>query len=176
MEAEARTLPLPQGYVVLPGRFYAGEYPGHPDGDLARARIEGLEALGVRAFVDLTTPADGLVPYAPWLRHAVRENHPIPDVSVPRRREDARRILDALDRHLEAGRPVYLHCWGGVGRTGLVVGCWLVRHGLPGEAALRRLAELWQTCPKVSRKPRSPETPAQEAFVRTWREEGEAAG
>ena len=27
-------------------------------------------------------------------------------------------ILDAVDRALAAGRNVYLHCWGGIGRTG----------------------------------------------------------
>ena len=31
---------------------------------------------------------------------------------------------------------MYLHCWGGVGRTGTVVGCWLVRHGRTGDEAL----------------------------------------
>ncbi len=28
-----------------------------------------------------------------------------------------------------ANGAVYVHCWGGVGRTGTVVGCWLLRHG-----------------------------------------------
>lgn len=31
---------------------------------------------------------------------------------------------------------VYLHCWGGIGRTGTIVGCWLARNGFPGKAAL----------------------------------------
>lgn len=33
---------------------------------------------------------------------------------------------------LAAGQTVYVHCYGGIGRTGTVVGCWLVRHGLSG--------------------------------------------
>ena len=38
-------------------------------------------------------------------------------------------ILDKIDDDLAAGHNIYVHCWGGVGRTGTVVGCWLVRHG-----------------------------------------------
>ena len=40
------------------------------------------------------------------------------------------RILDDVDAALADGGAVYVHCWGGIGRTGTVVGCWLVRHGL----------------------------------------------
>ena len=32
------------------------------------------------------------------------------------------RILNEIDSSLSADRPVYVHCWGGKGRTGAVVG------------------------------------------------------
>ena len=38
-------------------------------------------------------------------------------------------ILDAIDKYLSASKVPYIHCWGGIGRTGTVVGCWLIRHG-----------------------------------------------
>ena len=54
-------------------------------------------------------------------------------------------ILDAIDTSLTGGRLVYVHCWGGVGRTGTVVGCWLLRHGLATrDAVLDTLAQLRQ--------------------------------
>lgn len=40
--------------------------------------------------------------------------------------------LDVIDHHLRDGCTVYVHCWGGSGRTGTVVGCWLRRHGYAG--------------------------------------------
>lgn len=168
--------PIRHCYWVERGRLLAGEYPGAPDPAEARAKVARFEAAGVDVFVDLTGPADGLAPYADHLRRARHERFPIPDVSVPGSREQMRRILDCIDQHLAAGRRVYVHCWGGVGRTGLVVGCWLARHGHPGQAALDRLAELWSRCPKSRRRPRSPETAQQEAWVRNWREEESAAG
>ena len=36
-------------------------------------------------------------------------------------------ILDVIDSSLKLGSPVYLHCWGGHGRTATVLGCWLKR-------------------------------------------------
>ena len=39
------------------------------------------------------------------------------DVSVPST-ETMRAALDCVDREIDAGRPVYVHCFGGIGRTG----------------------------------------------------------
>ena len=80
-------------------------------------------------------------------------------------------ILDQIDAALDSGGVVYVHCWGGVGRTGTVVGCHLVRHGMTGEDALARVAELFKNMEKSARRQRSPETDDQAAFVRSWRED-----
>jgi hypothetical protein len=61
-----------------------------------------------------------------------------------------------------------LHCWGGIGRTGTTVGCFLVRHGLEGNEALRQIAQWWQDVPKSRIHPHSPETLEQANFVRDW--------
>jgi ADP-ribosylglycohydrolase len=128
--------------------------------------------------VDLTAPADGLVPYEPMLRHiafgndAERLSFPIKDVSITDA-EGMCRILDAIDSALAADRAVYVHCWGGVGRTGTVVGCWLVRHGKTGEEAVAEVDILFHLMtPKKLAKHRmgSPETEEQRAMIRGWRE------
>ncbi|KAG9019256.1 hypothetical protein FRB90_004819 [Tulasnella sp. 427] len=55
---------------------------------------------------------------------------PIRDRSIPSR-EDLHRILDALSMvHAQPDRKAVVHCWGGIGRTGTIVGCWLVHSGL----------------------------------------------
>ena len=53
-----------------------------------------------------------------------------------------RAILDLIESAIDAGAPVYVHCWGGIGRTGTVVCCWLVERGLSGEQALVEIALL----------------------------------
>ena len=58
-----------------------------------------------------------------------------------------------------------MHCWGGVGRTGLVVACWLQEHGRTPAAALAELSEKWRTVKKSVRKRESPETQTQVDWV-----------
>ena len=84
--------------------------------------------------------------------------------------EEMRRLLDTLEAALAAGRHVYVHCWGGVGRTGMVIGCHLVHRGLEGQQALERMAELWQEVSEDKRRrfPGSPHTWQQLDYVRNW--------
>jgi protein-tyrosine phosphatase len=76
-------------------------------------------------------------------------------------------ILDEMERSIAAGRPVYVHCWGGRGRTGTVVGCFLIRQGLTGEEGLKRLDELRQGATNGHLP--SPKTDAQREYVRSWK-------
>lgn len=162
-------------YWVEPGRLLAGEYPAASHSDAAQRKLQRILAAGVTFFLDLTSPADGLAPYAELLAeeakiytHAVSYcRMTIPDYSVPSTAQMVQ-TLDVIDAALADGQVVYVHCWGGVGRTGTVVGCYLVRHGRSGDAALAHLAHLWQDVEKRNRHPHSPETPAQLEMVRTW--------
>jgi protein-tyrosine phosphatase len=97
------------------------------------------------------------------------EHHrfPIGDFGLPTP-EQMNLILDMIDVALQTGRKIYLHCWGGIGRTGTTVGCYLVRRGSTGEEALRQLTEWWRTVPKSQIHPHSPETHAQAEFICNW--------
>ena len=132
---------------------------------------------GIDHFIDLTELHE-LAPYAGIAEEEAKrlglsvehERSSIRDVSVPRSLREMASILDAIDVALGGGKTVYVHCWGGVGRTGTVVGCWLVRHGRTGNEALAQVAEWWQGVEKAARRPESPETPQQCAYVRNWTE------
>ena len=168
--------PIPNTYWVVPSRLLAGEYPGDMDAAAARVKLRALLEGGVTHFVDLTRAGE-LVAYDALLREearglgvsAVYERHPIADISVPQTPSEMAAILDAIDSALDVGGMVYVHCWGGVGRTGTVVGCWLVRHGT-GTGALAQVAEWWRGVEKADCKRTSPETPEQHAYVRNWQE------
>ena len=91
-------------------------------------------------------------------------------MDVPHTPADMTAILDAIDAALDGGKAVYVHCWGGVGRTGTVVGCWLVRHGSTASDALVQVAEGWQGMEKFTPERESPETSGQREYVRNWPE------
>lgn len=161
--------PIENCYWVSPGKFLAGEYPRNEDEESSRAKVDALVRAGITVFIDLTEEHEGLLPYADLLKTASHQRFPIRDVSIPESTDATVAILDAIDHNIRAGGIVYLHCWGGVGRTGVIVGCWLARQGTEGEAALDRLRELWTQCPKSAHR-RSPETAEQEMYIANWKE------
>lgn len=167
-------LPIPECYWVEEDRLLAGEYPGSHDPESARRRLDAFLEAGVDTFIDLTQPNEH-VHYEDMLREEARiygidaayHRFGIRDHRVPSQ-ETMTAILDAMDNALENGRKVYVHCWGGVGRTGIVVGCHLVRHGLSPQQALARVDELFKTRPPNPYFSTSPETREQVDFVLNW--------
>jgi len=177
MNTTPQPRPLPNSYWATP-LLLACEYPGAQQAAEAAPRLDALLGAGIRDFYDLTEAGE-LEPYEAQLRERATRlaipaesirfrRFPIRDVSVPSAKRLAE-VLAALDESAAAGRRAAVHCWGGVGRTGTVVGCHLMqRHGLSADEALGRIAEEWKGVAKSSRIPRSPETEEQANFVRAF--------
>jgi protein-tyrosine phosphatase len=170
-------LPILESYWVEENSFLAGEYPGGYDLETTRRRMDAFLQTGVYTFIDLTHSNERM-PYVNILQeqgevygvNPAYHQYPIRDRSVPSA-ETMTAILDSIDEAIENGSCVYVHCWGGVGRTGLVVGCYLVRHGNSNEQALALVNKLYKTRPKNPFLPRSPETDEQVEFVLNWWDE-----
>jgi protein-tyrosine phosphatase len=162
--------PLPRAYWVSPGRVLAGEYPGSVYLEDARPKLRWLLENGVSALVDLTERGE-LEPYLKVLAEESdhlsagpeHQRQPIEDMSSPTV-EVMTDILDTIDAAVEADKVVYLHCMAGLGRTRVVVDCYLVRHGMSGEDALKEIARLRRDLPGRS----SPLTEDQRNMVREW--------
>jgi protein tyrosine/serine phosphatase len=162
----------PDCYWVVPGTLLAGEYPSARDEATSRRKIAELLDAGIRTFIDLTEErelpgyAESLAAMAEARGVAVTyQRLPIVDMDVPSVSQ-MRSTLTAIEHGIAAAAPVYVHCWGGIGRTGTVIGCWLVEHGRTGESALAELDVLRGFA--VTRNRPSPEMPDQLAFVRSW--------
>ena len=120
---------------VIPGRLLAGEYPGSIDPVKAAQKRQVLLDAGVNSYVNLTESgelAGGGRPLKPYHELLIAEaqdrglslpehhRFEIPDTYII---DDAGydSILEHIGRELDSGKVVYVHCWGGKGRTGTVV-------------------------------------------------------
>jgi protein-tyrosine phosphatase len=92
----------------------------------------------------------------------------IRDRDIPSR-EMMKEILDTIDHSIQKGQPVFVHCLGGIGRTGTVVGCYLLRHGLADHQNVLEKIRILRIG-TVNQFAISPETEAQREFVETWEE------
>ena len=167
--------PLDESYWVLPGRLLAGSYLRFSrDEDETRAKLRRLLGSGISYFIDFTEAGEkGLNAYQTLLREeaaalgvtAEYRRWPIKDFSIPAIAK-MREILTTLEAILAAGHAIYMHCYAGIGRTGVVAGCLLAQRGLAGEVALAKLAQLQRGTPFEGSS--TPVTPQQRQMVRDW--------
>jgi hypothetical protein len=190
---------------LIPGYVLCGSYPGASPG---RASDNGLlsqvRAAGVSTFVclqdelppqDAPWPADGvpnLSDRAKWAagnflsyREAAGPDAsfvhiPLPDRSVAESLDALDDIVCGLRRRIEAGEKLYLHCWGGRGRTGLIAACLLgaLYGDLDAAQALERVQCYYDLRQPLGRgggswkdyptRKLSPETDEQNNQVRDW--------
>ncbi|HYU17206.1 MAG TPA: dual specificity protein phosphatase family protein [Chloroflexota bacterium] len=71
-------------------------------------------------------------------RHNLAELHlPVPDLTPPTG-DQLEEGVAAIERAVFAGQCVAVHCGAGLGRTGTLLACYLVRCGLTAEEAVAR--------------------------------------
>ena len=175
------SVPFPHSYWVIPGKLLAGFYPGAKDPKEAAAKLTALINAGIRHVINLMElderdlAGHRFVPYEDVMESIASKMQisvtfdqlPIKDLSVPTERHMTR-ILNQIELCIKHSKPVYVHCLGGIGRTGTVVGCYLVRHGLAtGKNVLDIIRDLRKDTEDSERE--SPETGEQRKMVVGWR-------
>ena len=158
----------------------AGCYPGSEDSTQAYRQLKGLVDHGIRHVVNLMESGernrfghpfvlceDQMQSIAATAQCSISFDHmPIKDGGAPSRIEMGR-ILDSIDGCIAANRPVYVHCLGGLGRTGTVVGCYLARHGAAsGRNVIKMIWDLRRNT--LTQHLNSPETNQQMDLVESW--------
>jgi predicted protein tyrosine phosphatase len=178
--------PRPNGSTYwVTESLLAGEYPADKTGEEeTRQKLRQYLDCGITSFVDLTHEGEKQDYQSILVEEARRKGLmlddtpdairytrcPIQDFGIPRPPKLMKDILDTIDRSVEDGHKVYVHCRAGIGRTGTAVGCFLVRRGLNGEQALQEVNRLFQFSDRSFQSHRSPEMSDQEVFVKAWNE------
>lgn len=167
-------IPFERSYWVLPNKLLAGEVPTHLTPELTYAKLDALVAIGVDVVINLMEAdemnAQGIsfFDYSDYLKqfNVTMYRMPIVDLSVPTV-ETMRQIIQLIDVNLKADKTVYFHCWGGVGRTGTVLGCYLKQFGYASNQNVFELIRYLKRTTSINERD-SPETHEQREFVLNW--------
>ncbi|KAJ9527478.1 hypothetical protein QJQ45_025800 [Haematococcus lacustris] len=181
-------------YVLSNKQVLAGAYPASLDDAETERILTTLLELGVNTFVclqaevNINTPEHawraqhGLRPYIKDAQKVLSKAHesgnpkitqqkidflhlPIIDGNVTTDSAMNRLAEDCIERVLR-GEKLYIHCWGGHGRTGTLVAIMLGRlYNLPYTTALR-YCQAFHDSRIYPQGVRSPQTPVQRAQVR----------
>ena len=180
VQVVSKGVPFNRSYWVIPGKFLAGCYPGSEDQQLALQKLTGLIDSGIRTVINLMEPdefnwagkaftgyEEQMQSIAASMSHSISfERMPIRDTWVPSRIEMIE-ILDRIDVSIERGKPVYVHCWGGRGRTGTVAGCYMARHGSSSGRNIPKMIQELRKDTEDQHMP-SPENSQQVDMVLSW--------
>jgi hypothetical protein len=173
-------VPFKGAYWVVAEKLMAGCYPSADRGDVSLRMLNNLLDHGITHVIDLMEPdeihrcGEFFKPYAPWLKSLADkmdiavtfDRIAIKDGSVPTR-DLMCQILDRIDHMINANKRIYLHCWCGCGRTGLVVGCYLARHALASDSKIMSQIDEMRTSAGADASP-NPPTAAQIEMVHSW--------
>jgi protein-tyrosine phosphatase len=127
-----------------PGRVALSARPR--GGDWLADEVSDWKRSGIGTVVSLLEPQEqkdlDLQNESAEVRHEGLEfvSFPIPDRKVPTSEARLANALEKIERFLSQGTNVLVHCRQGVGRTGLVATCLLVKRGMSPGAAVEKVS------------------------------------
>ena len=176
------THPFARTWWIDKGMILGGRYPGTPDPEESRKMLSDLVASGVRVIINLQEPGEkgrdgkpfpdysGVLQSVAGAAGVSVELHrlPIHDWGVPTTEQMAK-IQALLQASVDAGKIVYVHCWGGHGRTGTVGACWLIDHHHTVAEALAAMKQARSHDDHLAGES-APQSEPQKRFVQKWAE------
>lgn len=70
------------------------------------------------------------------------EHFPIKDRGLPSNSAAFRQLIEKLYAELQSGRNLSIHCYAGIGRTGVLAGSLLIRDGMQAQAAIELMSQV----------------------------------
>lgn len=180
VNTDSNILPFERSYVVIPSKLYAGFTLGSRDKEKSLKKLQGLARVGINHIINLIEPDEyttegikveqyekNLEEFNSSNEHILTyERLDIVDMNVPSE-ERMKEILDSIDEHNNRGESVYVHCHGGFGRTGTVVGCYLKRHGMVNNENYHDTITHLRRTEAHGLRP-SPQREIQHNFIKNW--------
>ena len=147
-----------KGKLALAARPRGGDWLGDEIADWKREKIDlVLSLLTPEEEQDLDLRGEGPEVKAQGLAFS---SFPIPDRQIPKSEAKLAETLETVNNLLSAGKNVVVHCRQGIGRTGLIASCLLVKSGMSPGAAMDTVS--------AARGVAVPETPEQRVWIERY--------
>jgi len=125
----------------------------------SRSELIALKHQGIRALVRLVEPHESRVTTSEIHEVGLEDyNEPVPDFEAPTPAQ-IDKITAYIDSRLEAGVAVDVSCNAGIGRSGVILACYLIHKGLTAKDALELVRR---------KRGRGPEVPEQIEAVEAY--------
>jgi hypothetical protein len=174
-------LPFNRSYWVIPGFLMAGEIPSAQSYNARTEKIQCIVDSGIRSVVNLMEGEEcnfigkKLIDYSDEMLKIAKESKielainrfPIKDLDIPPV-DFMVEILNHIKKDILEEKPVYVHCWGGIGRTGTTVGSFLINEGICDVKEVIDFIKFLKRDTNIAHRD-SPETSDQVAFIQNWR-------
>lgn len=167
--------PFKNSYWVIANELLAGEIPASIQMEETEKKLNALINLKIDVVINLmelnevNNQGQPFYDYFPYLqsKHIECLRFPIKDLSIPTV-DEMTDIVDTINHFLSQQKKVYIHCWGGIGRTGTVIGCFLKSNQLSTNQNVLKFIQFLKKDSGLSHRD-SPETLEQENFVLNFR-------
>jgi protein-tyrosine phosphatase len=162
-------------YWVIENKLAASNYPSSNFLPERRDKLLAISKTSIKAVISLQEDSETNHYGDLFYQYSADYNKigietfrfPIPDLSIPTVSE-MKSILNKIDGLHKQNKPVMVHCWGGRGRTGTVIGCFLIRQKIvTHDDVLDFIDQLKKGTPL--RWDNSPETIEQQEFIMNWK-------
>jgi hypothetical protein len=174
-------LPFNRSYWVIPGFLMAGEIPSAQSDRERIEKIRGIVDSGIRSVVNLIESEEcnfsgkKLIDYSDEMLKIAKESEvnlainrfAIKDLDIPTV-DFMVDILNHIKKDVLEEKPVYVHCWGGIGRTGTTVGSFLINEGICDVKEVIDFIKFLKRDTNIAHRD-SPETSDQVEFIQNWK-------
>jgi len=128
----ARVSEVPSGFSwFVKGKVAASGFPA------SKRQFRWLSLQGIKAIITLTEyPLSEDAAHYFELIHIPMQDH------LPPSPEKLLYAASQIQKKVEEGKPVLVHCLAGQGRTGCVLAAWLIQNGVNVSEAIARVREL----------------------------------
>ncbi|PID49108.1 MAG: hypothetical protein CR991_08460 [Proteobacteria bacterium] len=118
-----------------------------PDGDSLQADLSYYRTLGIRKVVSLLEVREaencGVAQEEQLCQTLGLEfmQYPIRDRRAPTDQRSFKKIVTQLYSELRSGKNIAIHCYAGIGRTGVLSACLLIKDGMTPQEAVELLSQ-----------------------------------